>query len=353
MAISYEYGAVSSCCCTIFNDISNTYQPPWFLHGADMAMGIEAKGLTRRFGSKPAVEDLTFDVNEGQVYGLLGPNGAGKTTTIRVLACLIAPTEGNARVAGYDVRKQSDKVRASVGLLTENPGFYERLSALENLEFYAKAYGVGDSTKRNARIKELLQLFDLWERRNEKVGVLSRGMKQKLAIVRAVSHDPSVLMLDEPTATLDPNSSRLIKDLITEISREEGHSVLLSTHRLEDAELLCSKVMVMNDGKKISEGTPSSLKSRSSHSIAVEVTLLSVDEGLVERVKKMRGVTGVQPDYANRKVLVTVSDYESDVPTIVRGVALARGRILSVKRVEPSLEDVYLSIMKGEGLENR
>lgn len=292
-------------------------------------------------------------MNEGQVLGLLGPNGAGKTTTIRVLACLIAPTEGNAKVAGYDVRKQSDKVRASVGLLTENPGLYEPLSAVENLEFYARAYGMEDSTKRNARIKELLQMFDLWERRNEKVGVLSRGMKQKLAIVRSVLHDPSVLLLDEPTATLDPHSSRLIKDLITEISREEGHSVLLSTHRLEDAELLCSKVMVMNDGKKISEGTPSGLKSHSSHSIMVEMTLLSVDERIVERVRKMRDVTNIQPDYTNRKVLVTVGDYESDVPTIVRGIALAGGRILSVKRVEPSLEDVYLSIMKGEEHENR
>jgi ABC-2 type transport system ATP-binding protein len=318
-----------------------------------MALDIEAKGLTRRFGQKVAVEDFTFEVNEGQVVGLLGPNGAGKTTTIRMLACLVAPTEGDAKVAGYDVRQQPNKVRAAVGLLTENPGFYERLSAAENLEFYARAYGVGDPTKRNARIRELMQLFDLWESRNEKVGVLSRGMKQKLAIVRAVSHDPPVVLLDEPTATLDPRSSRLIKDLITKTSREDGRAILLSTHRLEDAELLCGKVVVLNNGKKISEGTPSDLKSRSSHDTIVEMVLLSVNEGLVRRVEKMRGVAHVQPDYANSKIVVTVGDYESDVPAIVRGIASARGRILSVKRVEPSLEDVYLSIMRGEGIESR
>ena len=314
-----------------------------------MTAGIEAEGLTRRFGEKAVVDEVTFEAADGQVLGLLGPNGAGKTTTIRMLACLIAPTKGTARVAGYDVVRQPDRVRPAVGLLTENPGFYERLSIVENLEFYARAYGVRDPTKRNARIGQLLELFDLWGRRHEKVGLLSRGMKQKLAIVRAVLHDPSVVLLDEPTATLDPSSSRLIKDLITGISREEGHTVLLSTHRLEDAELLCSKVMVMNDGKKILEGAPSDLKSHSPHDIVMEMSLVSLDEKLVRRVRRMSGVIGVRSDYANHKILVTVTDYESEVPRIVRGITSARGCVLSVKRAEPSLEEVYLSMMRRRG----
>ncbi|MDD1766534.1 MAG: ABC transporter ATP-binding protein [Candidatus Methanomethyliaceae archaeon] len=163
-------------------------------------LAIETRSLTKRFGASTAVDHLSFEVEEGEVFGLLGPNGAGKTTTIRMLACIVSPSGGSAKVAGYDIVKESLNVRKSVGILTENPNSYERLSAVENLEFFARAYGITDRSRVSERIKELLDFFQLWDRRNEKVATFSKGMKQKLAIARAIVHDPTILLLDEPTA---------------------------------------------------------------------------------------------------------------------------------------------------------
>ncbi|MCJ7573154.1 ABC transporter ATP-binding protein, partial [Candidatus Bathyarchaeota archaeon] len=165
---------------------------------------IETVGLVKRFGSLAAVDGLSFEVEAGEIFGLLGPNGSGKTTTIRMLSCLIAPTEGQASVGGHDIRRDPLMVREIVGVLTENPSLYERLTAYENMEFFARAYGVADEAARAARIREVLEFFELWERRSDRVGTYSKGMKQKLAIARAIVHSPEVLFLDEPTAGLDP-----------------------------------------------------------------------------------------------------------------------------------------------------
>jgi len=197
---------------------------------------IEAEGLTKTFDSLTAVDHLSLDVREGEVFGVLGPNGAGKTTTIRMLACLILPSEGSAKVGGYDIKRDSLKVRQIVGILTENPSLYERLTAFENLDFFAEAYGLSNIQEKENRIKELLEFFELWERRNDKVATFSKGMKQKLAIARALVHKPPVLFLDEPTAGLDPEASREVRDLMERLSRHEKHTILICTHRLEDAE---------------------------------------------------------------------------------------------------------------------
>jgi ABC-2 type transport system ATP-binding protein len=168
---------------------------------------IETEGLTKRFGSVTAVDHLSFKVGEGEILGLLGPNGAGKTTTVRMLACLISPSKGSARVGGYDIAEESMKVGGVVGILTENPSLYERLTVYENMDFFAEAYGLSDVQERRDRIRELLDFFQLWDRRNDKVGKFSKGMKQKLAIARTLVHKPPVLLLDEPTAGLDPESA--------------------------------------------------------------------------------------------------------------------------------------------------
>ena len=160
--------------------------------------GIEAEGLSKRFGSLTAVDNLSFEVGTGEIFGLLGPNGSGKTTTVRLLSCLIAPSEGSARVAGFDIHKDPLKVREAVGVLTENPGIYDRLSALENMEFFAEAYGLIDKAERHSRIRELLEFFDLWERRDDKAGTFSKGMRQKLAIAKAVVHRPEVYSSTSP-----------------------------------------------------------------------------------------------------------------------------------------------------------
>ena len=197
---------------------------------------IEIEGLTKSFNSLVAVDHLTFKVEGGQVFGLLGPNGAGKTTTIRMLACLISPSEGSATVSGYKIDENPLAVRQTVGILTENPSLYEKLTALENMDFFAEAYNVSEPQEKAKRIRELLDFFDLWERRNDIVATFSKGMKQKLAIARALVHKPPILFLDEPTAGLDPESAKEVRDLIKMLSRREKHTILLYTHRLEDAE---------------------------------------------------------------------------------------------------------------------
>ncbi len=209
---------------------------------------IETVGLVKRFGSLAAVDGLSFEVEAGEIFGLLGPNGSGKTTTVRMLSCLMAPTEGQASVGGYNINRDPLKVRGTVGVLTENPSLYERLTAYENMEFFAKAYGVVDDSARTNRIREVLEFFELWDRRNERVGTYSKGMKQKLAIARAIVHNPEVLFLDEPTAGLDPKASKDIRDMMERLSRQERHTILLCTHNLEDAERLCRHVMIINKG---------------------------------------------------------------------------------------------------------
>ncbi|MBM5805999.1 MAG: ABC transporter ATP-binding protein [Candidatus Verstraetearchaeota archaeon] len=225
-------------------------------------LAVETQSLTKQFGTCAAVDHLSFEVEEGEVFGLLGPNGAGKTTTIRMLACIVSPSGGSAKVAGYDIAKESVKVRRSVGILTENPSLYERLSAVENLEFFARAYGITNRHKVSDRIKELLDLFQLWDRRDERVATFSKGMKQKLAIARAIVHDPPILLLDEPTAGLDPEASKLIRDLIERLGSLERHTVLLCTHRLEDAERLCDRVMIISRGASKVVGTTKELRNR-------------------------------------------------------------------------------------------
>jgi len=242
---------------------------------------IQTKGIKKVFGLLTAVDHLSFEVREGEVFGLLGPNGAGKTTTIRMLACLISPSEGSAKVCGYDISRDSIKVRQIVGILTENPSLYERLTAYENMDFFAEAYGLSDVQEKQNRIRELLEFFKLWDRRNDKVAAFSKGMKQKLSIARALVHGPHVLFLDEPTSGLDPESAKVIRDLIERLSRREKRTILLCTHRLEDAEKLCNRVMIINRGKGVIAGTPDELRERIACQPALQVTLKELNQMII------------------------------------------------------------------------
>ena len=308
---------------------------------------IEAEGLTRRFNSFTAVDHLNFEVREAEVFGLLGPNGAGKTTTIRILTCLISPSEGSARVLGYDIRRDSLKVRQNIGILTENPSLYERLTAFENMDFFAEAYGLSDVGEKRSRIRELLDFFELWERRNDKVATFSKGMKQKLAIARSLIHDPPVLFLDEPTAGLDPESSRGIRDLIAKLSQREKHTILLCTHHLEDAEKLCSRVMIINRGKGVIVGTPDELRDRVAGQPVLEVALKEVNEKIVDAVRRLKGVKEVNAKNSSL-LMITVDDVESATPEAVRCIVYAGGMVLSVNALRPSLEEAYLKLVKEE-----
>ena len=183
---------------------------------------------------------MDLEVRRGEVLGLLGPNGAGKTTTVRLLAALIEPTEGTASVDGLDVRRQPDEVRARVGILTETPGLYEKLSATANLDFFGRLYGL-DAATRAERIERYLRLFSLWDRRDDAAGTFSKGMKQKLAIARALLHEPAVVFLDEPTAALDPEAAHIVREAIEAI-RRSGRTIVLATHNLYEADRLCDRV---------------------------------------------------------------------------------------------------------------
>jgi ABC-2 type transport system ATP-binding protein len=309
---------------------------------------IDTKGLTKNFGSLIAVDHLTFKVEKGEVFGLLGPNGAGKTTTIRLLSCLISPSEGIAKVGTYDISQNPLKVRETVGILTENPSLYERLTAQENMDFFAQAYGLTNTQEKMDRIKELLEFFKLWNRRNDKVATFSKGMKQKLAIARALVHNPPILFLDEPTAGLDPESAKEVRDLMEMLSQREKHTILLCTHHLEDAERLCSRVMIINKGKSIVVGTPDELRNQITGKPKVRINLKKINTTIIEATKKVNCVKGIDVDESASSLTIVLDDVNSGTPEVVKRIVNSGGMILAVQVVRASLEEAYLKLIREE-----
>ncbi len=309
--------------------------------------GIEAEGLSKRFGTLTAVDRLSFGVKPGEIFGLLGPNGSGKTTTVRLLSCLIAPSEGSARVAGFDIGREPLKVREAVGVLTENPGIYDRLSAVENMEFFAEAYGLRDRAERDSRIRELLEFFDLWDRRGERVGTFSKGMRQKLAIAKAVVHRPEVLFLDEPSSGLDPKAAKDIRDLMEGMSRQERHTIVLCTHNLEEAERLCSRVMIIRKGVALATGSVEDLRRKLHGAPELEVSLEEVNDRLLKATARLEGVKAVNAT-TRGTLIYDLDDPEARTPDIVKSLVQAGGRVRSVNILRPSLEDAYLELTKEE-----
>ncbi len=299
---------------------------------------IRTQGLGRRFGEKVAVEGLDLEAREGEVLALLGPNGAGKTTTVRMLSCILSPTSGTAWVAGHSITAEPGAVRQAVGVLTESPGLYRRLSARRNLEFFGELYGVRDIKD---RVEKYLRFFGLWERRNDPVGTLSKGMRQKLALARALLHDPKVLLLDEPTAGLDPESARAVRDFIQEL-KAEGRTVLLCTHNLPEAEELADRIALLRT-RLIALGTPRELKERFSGARVV-VELLNPHEGLVGALD-LPEVRGAKLE--GNELWVEITDPRHSVPALVRRLVELGAEILEVRRAEASLEEVYLKLMEG------
>jgi ABC-2 type transport system ATP-binding protein len=310
--------------------------------------GILADGLERKFGPVTAVDHLSLEVERGEVLGLLGPNGAGKTTTVRMLACLISPTGGSASVCGFEITREPSKVRDMVGILTENPCLYERLTAYENMQFFAEAYGISPREERKGRIRELLEFFGLWNRRADKVAYFSKGMKQKLAIARALVHKPPALLLDEPTAGLDPESAKEVRDLVTQLSCDEKRAILLCTHRLEDAEKLCSRMMIVNKGRCIAAGTPESLQKKLVGAPVLEVVLKFGSTETADAVRRLASVRSLKSD--GPRLVIVVDDPDSATPEIVDAIVRAGGRILSVNSLRPSMEEIYLRLIEEAGL---
>jgi ABC-2 type transport system ATP-binding protein len=301
---------------------------------------IELQDLTRRFNGLTAVDGISFDVEEGEIFGLLGPNGAGKTTTVRILCCLIRPSAGKAFVGGYEVGKDALKIREIVGLLPESPGLYGELSAYRNLEFYAKLYGV-PKIKREENIERFLKLLNLWRRRDDPVETFSKGMQQKLAIVRSMVHEPRVLFLDEPTAALAPESAKVVRDFILEL-KQERRTIFLCTHNLYEAERLCDRVAIINS-KLVAVGAPSELEQKFGPS-RTEIHLERASKRIVDAVKRVKHVDGVE--VAENRLLIDSEDPEVVNPVIVETIVKLGGKVLYVTRSANALEETYLKLVK-------
>ncbi|MDA4135365.1 MAG: ABC transporter ATP-binding protein [Thaumarchaeota archaeon] len=305
---------------------------------------IDAEGLTRKFGDLTAVDNLTLHVDEGEVFGFLGPNGAGKTTTVRMLACLISKTSGTARIGDYEIGNRADqqKIRRIIGLVPDNVGLYEELTAYKNLDFYGRYYNV-DEARRRERIEYFLKLLGLWEKRDVAAGTFSKGMKQKLAIARALIHDPQVLFMDEPTANLDPEASKTVRDFILELKKEKK-TIFLNTHNLDEAQRICDKIAILNT-KLMAYGTPAELE-RSASGRKVVVQLESVSDAIISAVKKV-APGDVEVDEGN-KLIIGVDDPEKENPDIMSAIGAAGGRIQFVTEASSTLEDVYLKLVRSQ-----
>jgi ABC-2 type transport system ATP-binding protein len=303
---------------------------------------IQTQGLTRRFDGRPAVEDLSLEVHEGEVFGLLGPNGAGKTTTVRMLTALLAPTSGSAVVAGFRLGKEDMEIRRRVGLLTEAPGLYERLPVQYNLEVFARLYEVPER-EIPGRVEHYLRMLDLWERRRDPAGTLSKGMKQKLAIARALLHEPRVLFLDEPTASLDPEASRMVRDFIADL-KKEGRTIVLCTHNLDEADRLCDRIAVLKQ-RLIRVDTPENLR-RALYGRAVWVQLREVRPEHLQAVRALPFVQEVAEQ--GRELRVHLDDPEGMNPLLVRALVEAGAEVQFVREEEHTLEQVYLDLVREE-----
>jgi ABC-2 type transport system ATP-binding protein len=301
---------------------------------------IETFGLSRQFGKTTAVEDVTLTVEAGEVLGFLGPNGAGKTTTIRMLAGMIAPTKGYAIVAGHRTDGNPEQLHEIVGILTQMPGLYDRLSARRNLGYFASFY---PSIELQSQVEKYLKLMGLWERRDSKVGTFSKGMKQRLALARALVHEPKVLFLDEPTAGLDPEAAGEVRQLIRAL-RGEGRTIFLSTHNLSEAEVLCNRIAVLRT-KLLALDTPEQLRRRFFRRQIV-VQLEALNAGVTDVVKKLPFVQEMRQEAS--QLILELTDSERNRPELVKAIVETGGRVIGVSEKQYPLEDVYLRLVHEE-----
>jgi ABC-2 type transport system ATP-binding protein len=300
---------------------------------------IEAKGLTKEFRTLTAVEDVYLRVAEGEILALLGPNGAGKTTTIRMLASILRPTAGTAWVSGYSVTAEAQQVRSRVGLLTEHHGLYTRMRAPKYLQFFAEAYGLPPE-RIAPRVSEMLSEFGLAEAAGLRLGQYSRGMRQKLALARALLHDPPVLMLDEPTSAMDPSSARMVRERIRGL-RSSKRAIIVCTHNLSEAEGLADRIAIIRRGRIIASGTPLDLKQQLLGDPIMEVRLAGAVNGaetaLPGEVKRIAA--------GDNWIRYRVHNPESLNPVVLHSLQEAGAQVVTLSEVGRTLEDMYLEVV--------
>ena len=304
---------------------------------------IRTEHLSCHFGEIRAVDNVSLEIPKGIVFGFLGPNGSGKTTTIRLLLGLLEPKQGKAEVLGCDTQKQADQIRQQSGALLEHTGLYERLSAEENLEFYGRINRM-PQPERQTRIKELLSHFDLWERRKDQVGSWSRGMKQKLAISRALLHRPEIIFLDEPTAGLDPVAAAALRDDIATLVEQDGVTVFLNTHNLPEAEKLCMQVGVIRKGRLLTVGEPEQLRAGKDAS-QVRITGGGFSQSILEQLRAHPMVESVSQQNSHLNIRLSQT---ADTSILVRLIINAGAQVEEVRKNKADLEDVFLKLMEEE-----
>ena len=303
---------------------------------------IEVQNLTKEFNGKTVLNGISFEVKEGEIFGYLGPNGAGKTTTMRIILGLLNPTSGNAFVLGQNLG-ENEKLRNKVGVLLENDGVYDKLSAYENLDYYAQLYGLSDSIERKRRIEELLEFVGLSDRKNDKVGEFSKGMRRKLALARAIAHEPEVLFLDEPSSGLDPEAQIMVRELILQLSAEMGVTIFLNSHDLDEVQRICSKIAILQSGEIKAHDTVKNLRDKMGKP-RVEITLSdSKDaEKALNILNSLDFVSDCERD--DSRITAVIRDEKSST---ILSVLMKNGIVVEeIKRVTKSLEDVYLDIVQ-------
>lgn len=302
---------------------------------------IEVTNLTRRFDEITAVDRLSLTVGAGEVFGFLGHNGAGKTTTVRLLNGVLAPSDGLARVLDMSPSSQGATLRRRTGVLTETPSLDERLTGRENLTIYADLFDV-PLGKVDGRVHDLLRMFELSDRADEKVSGYSKGMKQRLALARALLHEPELLFLDEPTSGLDPVATRRVHEMITQLSREEGRTVFLCTHNLNEAQQLCDRVGVMEHGRLLALGAPAELAAQVQKSLRLEIEVGEGDRDATLDI--IRRMNGLQPEPGADGIITITGAHREQVPDLLANLVSAGVRVYRANPQEPSLSDVYFAL---------
>jgi len=300
---------------------------------------IEVQNLTKGFNGKTVLNGIDFQVKEGEIFGYLGPNGAGKTTTMRIILGLLKPASGRALVFGKELG-DNDDLRRRVGVLLENDGLYERLSAYENLNYYAQLYSVSDI---EGTIKNLLDFVGLSDRQNDRVGVFSKGMKRRLALARSIIHDPEVLFYDEPSAGLDPEAQKMVRDLILRLSGEKGRTIFLNSHDLDEVQRVCSKIAILQRGEIKAFDTVENLRGKFSKP-AVEIVLDNDKEAekALDLLNSMDYVSECERDGLRITAII-----KGKKTSTILGVLMKDGiKVEEAKKVTKSLEDIYLNIVR-------
>lgn len=306
---------------------------------------IECNALTKDFGSFRAVDAVDLDVAAGEVLALLGPNGAGKTTTVRMMTSILQPTSGTARLAGYDVTQHPERVRANVGVLTEQHGLYERMKGLEYLRFFGQVYHIPPDRLRR-RSLDLMERFDLSFALDKRLGEYSKGMKQKLALVRAMLHDPPVLLLDEPTSAMDPLSAKQVRDAIIEL-RQDERTFMITTHNLTEAQTLADRIAIIRHGRIIANGTFDALAAQFAGLPLMELRSAADMDGLADDLADLVVVEDSGPDWLRFRV----TDPRQQNPQVLARAAALGVPVVTLSQVTRTLEDIYLQVVKDdEGL---